>query len=213
MTKESFIQQTRPVYLEGFIVLFLGIIIIWNITATDISFHGNYVGFLIKSCYPQNHDELCNDFREHLKVPSDAQMQLGDAYWNELARQALFIGFTMFALRISLAFLLHFAHVQKMRYSSWSMAILYGIVGYCLFMFGVLDTLYFVLQFQVVPDQLDWLNNIGVFKLTQSFSGSSVDVESLDLYLTNLIGVIIIGITLFVTMVFFRESNAKRAIA
>ena len=213
MSNQSFIQQTRPVYYEGIIVTILGIIIIWNITATDISFHGNYVGFLIKQCHEKNTDPLCMQFREHLKVAPDAQMELGNAYWYELGRQAIFIGVTMFALRFAFAFLLHIAHVQKLRTSSWLMAILYGAVGYGLFMFGVLDTLYFVLQGQTVPESLDWLNHFGVFEFSRTFTGTNMNVESLDLYLTNLIGIGIIGILLLITMVFFKESNVHRGIA
>lgn len=210
---QSLIQEAKPVFYEGILVILIGLIIIYNITATDISFHGNYVGKLIEICHPQNQSPECTEFREFLNLPSDAQMQLGDPYWQELARQAFFIGITMFLIRISFAFILHKAHMQKIRSSSFMMAILYGVVGYVLFLGGVLDTLYFVFQAQAIPSDLDWLNSAGLFQYTKTLTGDKSLVESSDLFLTNILSFAIIGIVLTITMVFFKESGLKKAIA
>lgn len=210
---QSLVQQTKPVLYEGLIVILLGLIIIYNLTETDISFHGNYVGFLIAKCYPANHEKLCDDLRVHLGIPSDSQMQIGDAYWYELARQAAFVGITMFLIRISFSYILHKAHVQKIRMSSFLMALLYGTVGYILFISGTLDSLYFVIQGQPIPDSLPWLNGSGIFIFSKAWTGDPINVDSTDLFLTNFVAVLIIGTVLVLTMISFKESKLKNAIA
>lgn len=209
----SLINGSKPVLLEGFLVILIGLLIIWNITTTDIEFHGKYVGFLIEQCHPENHDKLCDDFREHLGVPNDAQMQLGDAYWSELARQAFTVGVTMAAIRFSFAYILHKAHIQKIRSSSILMAVMYGVVGYGLFIFGTLDLMYFVFQSQTIPTNLNWLDHAGIFEITKAWTGDKTTVDASDLYLTNLTGFILIGIVLLSTMFAFKESGMKKAIA
>lgn len=209
----SLISRSQPVLFEGVIVILLGLFIIYNLTVTDISFHGNYVGFLIEKCHPKNHEKLCDEFREHLKVSNDAQMELGDPYWQDLARQSFFIGLTMFFIRVSFIWILHKSHVQKIRPSSVLMAFLYGVVGYGLFVGGLLDTLYFVLQGQLIPTNLDWLDHAGLFEYTKGWDGDPSHVSSTDLYLTNFTMVLIIGSVLVLTMIFFKESNVKRGIA
>lgn len=210
---ESFIQETRPVFFEGLIVILLGIIIIWNLTATDINFHGNYVGFIIKYCHEQNVEKMCVEFREHLKIAPNTQMELGNAYWQDLARQGITIGFTMGAIRFAFSWLLHIAHVQKIRPSSYMMAFLYAFIGYGLFLFGVLDTLYYVFQAQALPTDLEWLNHAGVFEWSKTWTGTKDNVEVADLLLTNASCFLIIGVALLLTMTLFKESGVKRAIA
>lgn len=206
-------SRTKPVFYEGLIVYFLGLIVIFNITATDISFHGNYVGFLIAKCYPSNHDKLCDDFRDYLHVPRDAQMELGNPYWNELARQALFIGITMFLLRLGISFLLSISHMQKMRLSSWLMAVLYGAVGYGLFVFGILDTLYCLIVYHSLPTDLAWLNHAGVFEFSKAWHGDVNVVDSVDLILTNIVGIVMISGILLFTMIAFEDAKVKKGIA
>lgn len=213
MSQNSLVQQSKPVLFEGIIVILIGLVVIYNLTATDISFHGNYVGKLIEICHPNNQDKTCMEFREHLKVEPDAQMELGNAYWNELARQAFFVGVVMSLIRFGFAYILHKSHVQKIRPSSIMMVLLYGTVGYVLFVSGVLDTLYFVLQNQPIPQELGWLDFAGLFQWTKSWTGNAQIVDKNDLLLTNLLGIAIIGIVLFVTMVLFKDSGMKKAIA
>lgn len=209
----SLINGSKPVLTEGLIVLLLGLIIIYNITATDISFHGKYVGKLIEICHPKNQSDECNKFREWIGVGQNAQMELGNPYWEELARQAFVIGVTMFLIRISFSYILQRSHMQKIRPSSIMMAVLYGVVGYGLFVFGVLDTLYFVMQGQPTPTDLAWLNEAGVFQYSKAWDGKPATVSMNDLYLTNFVGVLVIGSVLVMTMITFKESGMKKAIA
>lgn len=210
---QSLVQQTKPVLTEGLIVLLLGLVIIYNITATDISFHGKYVGKLIEICHPKNISQECMEFREWIGVPSNAQMELGNPYWSELARQAFFIGVTMFLIRIAFSYLLQRSHMQKIRISSVLMAVLYGVVGYGLFIFGLLDTLYFVLQGQPTPLDLAWLNEAGIFQISKGWDGNPSTVSATDLYLTNFVGVLVIGSVLIMTMISFKEANVRKGIA
>ena len=209
----SLINQSKPVLTEGLIVLLLGLIIIYNITTTDISFHGKYVGKLIEICHPKNQSDECMKFREWIGVGPNAQMELGNPYWEELARQAFFIGVTMFLMRLGFAYLLQISHMKKIRASSVLMAVLYGVVGYGLFLFGLLDTLYFVLQGQPTPNDLAWLNEAGIFQYSRGWDGNPATVSVDDLYMTNFVGVLVIGSILVITMIAFKESGMRKTIA
>lgn len=213
MSQNSLVQQSKPVLFEGVFVILIGLVIIYNITSTDINFHGKYVGYWIERCHPTNFEDACVDFREFLNIPKDSQMEIGSYYWQDLARQAFMIGVTMFLIRFGLMIILKIAHLQRIRISSILMAILYGVVGYGLFVTGLLDTFYFVIQGQPVPEKLDWLNHAGLFEYSRGWDGDISFVSQKDLYLTNFVGVLLIGTILILTMISFREANVQKGIA
>ena len=207
------VTRTIAIQWEAVIVIGLGIWIIINVADTDIKFHGNYVGKLIEICHKNNQSDECNEFREHLGVPMTAQIELGDKYWKELNEEPIWIGLTMFGFRIGTALLLHFQTVYKIRPFTIMMAILYGIIGAVLFYFGLVDTLYYILQGKEIPSQLPWLDGVGIFQTTKEWYGDPLHVDLKDLMIANMIGISIIGIFIFSAMLTMYFSRSTRAIA
>lgn len=208
------IRKSIPIQVEGAFILLIGLIIVGNTTTTDIIFHDTYVLPAIATCVPSNQDPTCMAIREGLGLPASAQMEIGNIYWQEIARQAIFIGFIMFAIRIGIGYFLMIQGIRKIRLSTILMAIFWGLTGTGLFLFGFVDTLYYVMQGKDAPSQLSWLNNAGLFVETKGFTGDPDIVEKEDLYLTNALGILIIISFLILVMITYANSGmAKRGIA
>ena len=208
------IRKSIPIQVEGAFALIIGFIIVANTSTTDIIFHDSYVLPAIATCIPSNQDPTCMSIREGLGLPASAQMEIGNIYWQELARQAIFIGFIMFTIRIGIGYFLMIQGIRKIRLTTVLMAVFWGLTGTGLFLFGFVDTLYYVLQGKDAPAQLSWLNNAGLFTETRSFTGDTNTVEKEDLYLTNTLGILIIVSFLIVIMISYANSGmAKRGIA
>jgi len=208
------IKKSSPILIEGIFILLIGFIIVANTTTTDIVLHDNYVLPIISHCFPENQDEFCTNIRLQMGLPSDAQLDLGNIYWDELARQALFIGIILFLIRIAIGFFLQIQGVRRVRFTTILMALFWGLVGSTLFLFGFLDTLYFVFQGEEMPSELRWLDNAGIFVETRMFTGSIDHVEAEDLILTNILGIAIILSFLFVIMLVFASMpQSRRGIA
>ena len=207
------VTRTVAIQWEAVVVIILGIWIIINVADTDIKFHGNYVGKLIEMCHKNNQSVECNEFREHLGVPMTAQIELGDKYWQELNEEPIWIGITMFGFRMGTALLLHFQTVYKIRPFTIMMAVLYGIIGAILFNFGLVDSLYYILQGQEIPDTLPWLDGAGVFTTMKEWYGDPLHVDQKELITANIIGIGIIGIFIFMAMLVMYFSHSQRAIA
>lgn len=208
------IKKSSPILIEGVFILLIGFIIVANTTTTDIVLHDNYVLPIISHCFPENQDDFCTSIRQQMGLPNNAQLDLGNIYWQELARQAVFIGVILFLIRIAIGFFLQIQGVRKIRFTTLLMALFWGLVGSTLFLFGFLDTLYYVFQFEVMPDTLAHLNNAGLFQETRSFTGDPNVVEAEDLILTNILGLVIILSFLFVIMlVFANMPQSRRGIA
>lgn len=208
------IRKSIPIQVEGAFILIIGLIIVANTTTTDIIFHDSYVLPSIATCFPSNQDPTCMKIREGLGLPSTAQMEIGNIYWQELARQAIFIGFIMFAIRIGIGYFLMIQGIRKIRLSTVLMAMFWGVAGTGLFLFGFVDTLYYIMQGENAPSQLAWLNNAGIFTETRSFTGDPNVVEKEDLFLTNALGILIIISFLVIVMLSYANSGmAKRGIA
>jgi len=208
------IKKSSPILIEGVFILLIGFIIVANTTTTDIVLHDNYVLPIISHCFPENQDDFCKNIRLQMGLPSDAQLDLGNIYWDELARQALFIGVILFLIRIAIGFFLQIQGVRRVRFTTILMALFWGLVGSTLFLFGFLDTLYFVFQGEDMPSELRWLDNAGIFVETRMFTGSIDHVEAEDLILTNILGLAIILSFLFVIMLVFASMpQSRRGIA
>jgi len=89
------------------------------------------------------------------------------------------------------------------------MAIFWGLAGSLFFVFGFVDSLYFLAQGEDAPDELAWLNNAGIFVETRSFTGDPMIVEKEDLYLTNALGILIILSFLVILMIVFSNNGLK----
>jgi len=120
----------------------------------------------------------------------------------------------LFLIRLAIGYFLQIQGVRKVRVTTFLMAIFWGLVGSTLFIFGFVDTLYYVFQDKDAPNELPHLNNVGIFKETRSFTGNPDIVEREDLFLTNALGLVIIISFLIIMMAVFANNHlAKRGIA
>jgi len=203
------INKSKPIIVEGLFIIIIGLVIVANTTISDIKFHDNYVLPAIESCFPENRESFCVNIRTDMGIPEDAQLEIGNAYWNELARQAIFIGVILFLIRIGIGFFLQIQGIRKVRATTYLMALFWGLAGVVFFSFGFVDYFYFVFQGQDMPNELAWLNNAGLFQETRSFTGDPNIVEKEDLYLTNALGLLIILSFLLVLMFVFSQNGLR----
>ena len=203
------IKKSYPVLIEAGFIIIIGLVIVANTTISDIQFHDNYVLPAIETCFPSNQEEFCTNIRTRMGIPMDAQLEIGNAYWNELARQAIFIGVILFLIRLGIGFFLQVQGIRKVRLTTILMASFWGLAGTTFFLFGFVDTLYFVAQGQDAPEELAWLNNAGIFTETKTFTGDPNIVEKEDLFLTNALGVLIIVTFLILLMFVFSHNGLK----
>src|SRR3990167_2943143 len=207
------VTRTVAIQWEAIVVIILGIYIIGNLTWSDILFHDSYVLPIIAECYETNQSTFCQDMREKLGCGLTEQLCLGNKYWDIQKWQVFFVGSLMFAFRIGIAIVLHVRTVYKVRPFTIFMALIYGIVGANLFLFGVLDSLYFVFQEKGIPDTLPWLAGNGVFQETQKWFGDPNEVDQKDLIATNIVGFVLIIGFIFLGMFVMYISHSSRAIA
>lgn len=214
LQQPEIIKKSVPVLVEGVFIIIIGFVIVANTTTTDIIFHDNYVLPAIETCFPENQEEFCQNIRQRMGLPSNAQLEIGDIYFVEIARQAIFIGVILFLIRLAIGFFLQIQGVRKVRLTTFLMAIFWGLVGSTLFIFGFVDTLYYVFQDKDLPNELPHLNNAGIFQETKSFTGDPNIVEIEDLLLTNALGLVLIVSFLIIMMFVFANNHlAKRGIA
>lgn len=210
------LYKIRPVIYEGIIIIVIGMLVVANTTITDIKFHDFYVKPTISTCYPENQSDFCQTVRANMGLEKNAQLEIGDVYWKELARQAIMIGFILFMIRISFAILLHKARMQNIEIVTIFVAIMWGVVASGLFLFGFLDTFYYWIQGTDIEStlgedqQMLWLDGAGIFTETKSFTGTPDHVELMDLYLTNLLGLAVVGVFWLITMVLYAESGRRK---
>jgi len=214
LQQPEIIKKSVPVLVEGVFIIIIGFVIVANTTTTDIIFHDNYVLPAIETCFPENQEQFCQNIRQRMGLPSNAQLEIGDIYFVEIARQAIFIGVILFLIRLAIGFFLQIQGVRKVRLTTFLMAIFWGLVGSTLFIFGFVDTLYYVFQDKDLPNELPHLNNAGIFQETKSFTGDPNIVEIEDLLLTNALGLVLIVSFLIIMMFVFANNHlAKRGIA
>jgi len=214
LQQPQIIKKSVPVLVEGIFIIIIGFVIVANTTTTDIIFHDFYVLPAIETCFPENQEEFCQNIRQRMGLPSNAQLEIGNIYFNEIARQAIFIGVILFLIRLAIGYFLQIQGVRRVRVTTFLMAIFWGLVGSSLFIFGFVDTLYYVFQDKDAPNELPHLNNAGIFQETRSFTGDPNIVEIEDLLLTNALGVVIIISFLIVMMAIFANNHlARRGIA
>lgn len=205
-------RKTVPVTLEAGIALIIGFVVVASFTFGDIAIHDSYVLPAIETCFPENQEDFCKNIRNRLDLPADAQIEIGNAYWEELSRQAVFIGVILFSIRILFGVYLNITSIRSFRFTTLLIAIFWGLVGSGLFVFGFLDTFYYWFQFESPPATLDWLNGAGIFTETKSYTGDPNVVEIEDLYFTNILGIGVLGAFLFFTMYVFSKAGYKRGI-
>ena len=209
----QFFHRSSGVLTEAVVVFAISFLVIGNITYTDIVFHDFYVLPAIETCYPSNQSEFCTNIRDRHGIASDAQVEIGDIYWNELLRQAVMNGVILFAIRIGFAWMAKRTTGRRIRSVTILVAIIWGLTATGLFMFGFLDFLYYEMRGMDVPEELPWLNNTGLFAYTQSYFGDPNTVDIQDLYATMLIGIGVFGLVWLFAMYAYVQSGLKGVFA
>ena len=93
--------NSKPVFTESIIALLISVMVISNYTVTDINFHDNYVVEVVAECHANNVSEFCEDLRKKYGCSRNDQMCLGKPYWQEQQRQVVWLGATLFIIRMS----------------------------------------------------------------------------------------------------------------
>ncbi len=205
----SLVTNSTPVQVEVLIAVLIGFMIVANTTVTDILFFDDYVLPDLAECHPQNQSEHCIDVRERHGLAIDAQNEIGNKYWNELVRQGIFIGFILFVIRMSFGWLLAREGIRKIQTSTILMAVFYGLVGAGIFFFGYVDTFYYIFQNEDIPEQLAHLNGVGIFSEAKGWTGDPDTVDREDLFLVNILGLVVLGAFAFVIMYVYANSGKK----
>lgn len=208
------VGKAKAVYYEGLIAIGIGFMIILSFTVTDVSFFDDYVLEVLSWCYAENQDKFCQNFRESHNLSLTEQDAIGNKYWARLAGQAIEIFFIMFVVRMSFGVMLWKMGIRKIRITTVIMALIWGASAITLFMFGVLDTFYYILQGESIPAELGWLDKAGVFHYTKEWFGDPEHVDKEDLFATNIVGIaILIGLVVFNAFIFNYNGYRSRNIA
>lgn len=205
----SIVARSTPVQVEILFAILIGFMVVANITITDIRFFDDYVRPDLAECHPTNQSEHCIDVRERHAIAVDAQNEIGDKYWDELVRQGIFTGFVLFVVRMSFAYFLQREHIRKIQLSTVLMAIFWGMTGAGIFFFAYVDTFYYIFQNEDIPDELAWLDNVGIFTEARSWTGTIDHVEKEDLFLVNALGLVVLGTFGFLIMYVYANSGKK----
>lgn len=199
-------RQTPTPYeiiIPGAIAFFFAIIIGYS----DIILFDAYVGTGIEICYSDNQSEECNIIRQKSGACKTCQIEIGEQYWQLQKLQAYSVGIALFFIKF--AIVVGTQGWAKLTGSVMFTAFLWGFTAFGLFMFGVVDLLYYELRPDIVkPQQLPWLNDSGVFEYTKAFGNPDV-VDYSDLYITFAMGIGIIAGAWFFMIKESRKVNQK----
>lgn len=199
------IQESTPLIAELVGLFFITVLFTGLIVYTDIRIFDSYVGLSIKACFPANQENFCMLIREALNLAPDAQIEIGNVYWQLLGVQMIVIPLGFGAFRL----LTIVVRKRKLTGLRIFVVLLWILVPASLLMFGIIDVFYYVGRGLEIPDQLEWLNNVGVFQFTAQLGNDPVNVERSDLLFTFALGVIFI-ILLFFTAIKLYENSRLR---
>jgi len=199
------ISETSPLLVELVGLFFISILVTGLIVYTDIRFHDDYVLDLIGRCFPENQEDVCVEKRQKFGLADDAQIELGQPYWEILMVQYIVIpiGFAGFRLLTIL--------IRKRKLTSLRIfiVILWGIVPLILLSAGIIDVFYYVGRGLEIPDQLEWLNFVGFLEHTKVLGSDPVNVERGDLIFTFTLGVLFIVLLFFIALKMYEHSRLR----
>lgn len=206
-TVSKYVSKTSGFWLEAQIALFIGVVLVANMVQTDQSFHGDYLGLIIEWCNPQQQDGFCDFVRTEHNQDFDSQLEIGDKYWDELTRQATFLIFIGIVIRMGIGFLIR--KIRKISVTTIIMALIWGLIPFTLYSFSLIDTLYYWMAFEQVPQTLDWLDGSMVLQHTKHWFGTN-SVEIQDLYATNVVGFGVLFFIIFLGSLVYNHSAGER---
>lgn len=199
------IQESSPLVAELVGLFFITVLFTGLIVFTDIRIFDSYVGLSIEVCFPANQENFCMLIREALDLPPDAQIEIGNVYWELLAVQMIVIPLGFGAFRL----LTIVVRKRKLTGLRIFVVLLWVLVPASLLMFGIIDVFYYVGRGLEIPDQLAWLNNVGFFQFTAQLGNDPVNVERSDLLFTFALGVIFIILLFFTAIKLYENSRLK----
>jgi len=199
------ISETSPLVVELVGLFFITVLITGLVVFTDIQIFDSYVGLAIETCFPTNQEKFCVDIRQRLDLADDAQIEIGNVYWQLLMVQFIVIplGFAGFRF-LTIA-------VRRRKFTALRIfvVILWGLIPFILFSFGVIDVFYYVARGIEIPPMLEWLNMVGVFEHTKALGNDPLNVERSDLLLTFGLGVTFIILLFFIAIKMYQDSRLR----
>jgi len=199
------VSETSPLLVELVGLFFISILVTGLIVYTDIKFHDDYVKDLIGRCHPDNQEDVCVEKRKQFGLAEDAQIELGQPYWEVLMVQYIVIpiGFAGFRL---LTILIRKRKLTGLRIF---IVILWGIVPLILLSAGIIDVFYYVGRGLEIPEILEWLNFVGFLEYTKVLGNDPVNVERGDLIFTFTLGVLFIVLLFFFALKMYEHSRLR----
>jgi hypothetical protein len=186
----------------------------WIIVDSDIVFFDTYVLPDIAYCNADRYEqEHCQALREETGcIDSMDQNCIGNTYWQQVEKQAYGLAIVLFMARLIPSAVNHFSGKRRFDNIAILDAVWWASLALIIFMFGVIDYGYYTMRGLDIPDELPWLDNVGIFNHTKEFTGDPTLVESLDLKITFVMGLGAMGLLLFVMSAIYKmlgNSNRK----
>jgi len=199
------IQDSKPMIAELVGLFFITILTTGLVVFTDIRIFDSYVGLGIEVCHPENVETFCVLIRERLDLAPDAQIEIGNVYWELLMIQAIVIPIAFAGFRfLTIA-------IRRRRFTTLRIftILLWGLIPLIFFWFGTIDVFYYVARGDAIPDQLEWLNMVGIFEHTKQLGNDPVNVERSDLLITFGLGVVLISTLFYVAVLMYNNSRLR----
>jgi|GEM_PF-2896448 len=164
-------------------------IIMW--TYVDIEIHDFYVQPAAAECYVGNDSTFCQQFRALHGCPEDSTYNcLIQKYRDVIFGQMVYIGGLLFFIRMSLT------KMMRRRFTSVRIlsAMVWAASPILLLLFGWEDMLYYYTRNQPIPNELPWLDNLGLMPYINTALGYETTM-ALSLYILMFLGAVgIVGL-------------------
>lgn len=205
-----------PTKSEAFFIITIAIGIIAVLGYSDIIHHDFYVKPSISHCFAEQQDEFCTNLRALHNLPSDAQIEIGNKYWDVQKIQLLSFLILLFFIKIGIVFgkpgkneRIKFSGIILFTAMVWALSVA------LLFYFAGIDWMYYELRPELdMPNELPWLNQMGALSVLKGIGGDPEMVEKNEVHFAFFLGIgIVIGIWLILiykTRKINREMRRKK---
>lgn len=189
------LRKPQPTHEEFIFLIIITAIFTGLLVVTDITIHDTYIKTLVAQCYPTNHETICTTIRQIQGLPSDAHLSIGQAYWGILLLQVVVVAGIIGLLRIMFTKLAGAKITPMVLFTGF----LWFGTSASFYFFGWLDWAYYTVRGLEIPQQLPWLDGVGLFQFVQNF-GDTSSVDKSDLTILMVAGVfLILGLWTFIT--------------
>jgi len=195
----NLLARQIPTKSEAVFIIVISFGIIGILGYSDIIVHDFYVKPTIAECFPDNQEQFCTDLRNLHGLPSDAQIDIGNKYWDVQKVQLITFLLLLFFIKIAIVFGKPGKN-ERIKFSGLILftAMVWAFSGAVLFAFGGIDITYYGLRSELeMPDELPWLNDSGAMVYFKILGDNPEVVEKNDLIIGFLVGVgLVIGVWL-----------------